>query len=60
MIGRACEVAPFTDKECGPGQMDCSPARLIAVSVATNPVLEGSRDAVNIVRHTPGSLSRPI
>ena len=53
-------VAPSTGKECGPGEMDCSPSRMIAVSVATNPVLDVSIDAVNVVPHTAGSLSRPI
>jgi hypothetical protein len=36
-----CGVAPSTGKECGPGKMDCSPSRMIAVSVAANPVLAG-------------------
>ena len=37
---------------CGPGAMDCRPAWMIAVSVAMNPVLEGSIVAVNVVPQT--------
>jgi hypothetical protein len=33
---------------------------MIAVSVAANPVLEVSIDAVNVVPHTPGLPSQPV
>jgi hypothetical protein len=56
----ACGVAPSTGKECGPGKMDGSPSRMIAVSVTANPVLEVSIDAVNVVPHTPGLPSQPV
>jgi hypothetical protein len=43
---------PFSGSECGLGGMDCSPRRMIAVSVAVNVVLTMAIEAQNVVPKT--------
>ena len=40
---------PVSRISWGLGAVDCSPMRMIAVSVANNPVLKGWIDAINVV-----------
>lgn len=48
----ACRCEPVSCSECGPGAMDCSLMRMIAVSDAENVVLTRAIDAENVVLKT--------